>query len=406
MTKKLPYILIFLLVGCATYQGKVDSARKLMADNNAEGAAKALEPLAKEEDKDQLVYLFDYATALQVAGKYKESNVAFLAADRLSDLKNYHSVSRIAGSLVLNEEMVQYKGEDYERLMINVMAGLNFLMMGDHENALVEIRALNDKLEYYRIEEKREYEQNTMALYLSGMMWEDDRNYDSAYINYEKAYKRDPSIPILHEDLVRLARLADRPEAYDKWRKQFGVDFKPEWKNKSFGEVILIYQQGWGPRKYPRPEAPRFPKLFAQSSFTRTARLDIEGRPSVTSEPVYSVQDVAIKTLEDGYAALVAKRVAGMVTKGVVASQVGQKNQALGVLVDIALNISDRADLRQWSTLPETFQVARVFVPAGKYKVSAQGLSSTGTPTGESWPAHELDVRPNKKTIFVWRSYH
>jgi hypothetical protein len=394
------------MVGCATYQTKVDGARKALWLNNSGEAVKILQPLAEEDGKDQLVYLFDYATALQAAGQYKESNKAFLLAERLADLKNYHSVSKITESLILNEEMVQYKGDDFEKLMINVMAALNFLMLGDHENALVEIRALNDKLEYYRIEEKRQYEQNTMALYLSGLMWEDDRNYDSAYINYEKAYNRDPHISLLREDLVRLARLADRPDAYEKWSKLFGLQFKPEWKNKNLGEVVFIYQQGWGPRKYPRPESPRFPKLFAQPNVTKSARFEVVGGPTMVTQSIYSVQDVAIKTLDDGYAALVAKRLAGIAAKAVVSNQVAKKDQNLGALLNFALNAADRADLRQWSTLPETFQVARVYLPAGVHKISAQGLSSAGNPTDEKYGEREIEIRPNRKTFVFWRSFH
>jgi len=370
------------------------------------GAVKDLEPLAKKEGDDQLVYVFDYATALQAAGQYKESNSAFMLSDKLSDLKNYTSISREAGSILLSEEMVQYRGEDFERLMINMMEALNFLMLGDHENALVEVRALNDKLEYYRLEQKKQYEQNTMALYLSAMMWEDDRNYDNAYIMYEKAYNRDGSIPMLRYDLVRTAKLAQREDMYEKWSKQFNIKFDPNWSNRSYGEVILIYEQGWGPRKGPRPGAPRFPKLFPVYTQTRRARVEITGFNPVQTEVIYNVNDVAIKTLDDEYAALVAKRVGGVVAKAVIADQIAQKNQALGLLAWIGLNATDRADLRQWSTLPETFQVARALVPGGKYKVSVQGIGPGGGTTIDSRPPEEIEVRPGRKAFFVWRSFH
>jgi uncharacterized protein len=405
LKKKLSLLFILLVVGCASYQTNVDSARKKMAGHDSIGAAKALEPLAKKESDDQLVYVFDYATALQTAGQYKESNSAFMLADRLSDLKNYLSITRTAGSLVFNEGMVQYKGEDFERLMINMMEALNFLMLGDHENALVEVRALNDKLEYYRLEQKKQYEQNTMAIYLSALMWEDDHNYDNAYIMYEKAYNRDGRIPMLRYDLVRTAKLSSREDAYEKWSKEFGIKYNPEWSNHSYGELVLIFEQGWGPRKGPRRGAPRFPQLFPYYTSTRSARLDIEGFNPISTQVVYNVQDVAIKTLDDEYAALVAKRLAGVATKAVIADQVAQHNQLLGALVGLGLNASDQADLRQWSTLPETFQVARVLVPGGKYNVSVQGMGTVG-PSADFRPPEQMEVRPGKKTFFIWRSFH
>ena len=35
------------------------------------------------------------------------------------------------------------------------------------------------------------------------------------------------------------------------------------------------------------------------------------------------------------------------------------------------MNAADQADLRQWTSLPATFQVARLRLPAGKYTVTA-----------------------------------
>ena len=90
--------LCIFLSGCATYQSKVERARTLLESHDAEKAIGLLKPLAKEDGKDQLIYIFDYATALQIAGKYKESNQELMAADRMSDRKNYLSVSRFGGS--------------------------------------------------------------------------------------------------------------------------------------------------------------------------------------------------------------------------------------------------------------------------------------------------------------------
>src|SRR5690606_25557993 len=110
--------------------------------------------------------------------------------------------------LLFAEELVQYKGDDFEKLLINAMGALNYAMLGNRESAMVEIRKLQEKLEYFRIEEKKEYEQNTFALYLSAMMWEAEGNWDSAYIDYEKSYLRDSNIPNIGEDLLRSATRA------------------------------------------------------------------------------------------------------------------------------------------------------------------------------------------------------
>lgn len=394
------------LLGCATHQAHVSKAKSLIYNHEYQAAADVLKPFAEKPSDDQLVYLFEYATALQLAGDYTASNKYLLISDDLVGLKDYHSISRIGGSLLFNEGMVQYKGEDYERLMINVMAALNFLMLQDRENALVSVRRLNDKLEYFRIEEKKQYEQNAFALYLSGLLWEGDRDYDSAYINYEKAYKANPSIKTLESDLVRVSRLARRDDSFEKWSKKFNIRPHSDWTDKNKGELVLIFQQGWGPKKGPHPNAPRFPKLYAQSTMGKLAKLSLVGTNfSAITEPVYSVQDVAIKTLDDAYAGLIAKRAAGFVAKEVVAKQVSKDNELLGAALWVTMHLSDQADLRQWSTLPESFQVARVFLPAGNYKATVSALDSSGaSETGEKMPEVDVVIKPQKKTFIQWRS--
>lgn len=394
------------LMGCATYQTKVSGARNALAFDEPSKAVEMLEPLAKQGGNDQLVYMLDYATALQKAGRYQESAQVFGQAERIADVQDYHSLTKVTSSLLLSEEMVQYKGDDYEKVLINAVNAINYLEMNELDEALVEVRKLNQKLYKYKYEAKRDYEQNPFAFYLSAVIWEADRKWDDAYIAYKNAYDLIPDYAPLREDLIRSAIRAQRDDDLAQWKKKFPeVKIRPEWKDKSVGEIVFVLQQGWGPRKQPRPESPRFPMLVPSPSGTASAKLIIDpSGESVATNRVFSVQNVAIKTLDDDYGRLVASRVAGIATKAVVADQLRQRNQALGQLAFIAMNLADRADLRQWSTLPETFQIARMYVKAGKYKVKAQGLSYYGTETAEQMPEREVVVKPGQKAFVCWRS--
>lgn len=400
-------LLTLVLTACATYQTKVGQARDEMRSGRYEQAIKMLEPLATKEGDDQLVYLLDYAVALQLAGRFDESIKAFLRAADIAEVKDYHSLSRITGSLLLSEGMVQYKGEDYEKLLIHVYLALNFLMKDNLEGALVETRRLDEKLSKYRLEAKRDYEQNPFARYLSAMIWESDRRFDDAYIDYKTAYELRSDVSLLKTDLLRASLLARRSDDYAKWKKSFGGEKLDEWwKNKDYGEIVFIYQQGRAPVKRPHPDSPRFPKLYSVPSHTRLARFEVDGVARLNTEPVYSVQDVAIKTLNDAYGALIAKRMAGVATKAVVADQIRQKDEVLGAIAWITMNIADQADLRQWSTLPESFQIARVPLKAGIYKVRATGLDSALQPSGETMTERDVKVSPRRKTFVMWRSFN
>ncbi len=390
--------------GCASYQTKVEDARKALSQENPSKAASLLEPLAHKKSDDQLVYLLDYGTALQEAHRYKDSAEAYQAAAKIADIQDYHSISKITASLLLSEEMVQYKGDDYEKVLIHAMNAVNYLELGELDDALVETRDLNTMLYKFKYEAKKNYDQNPFAFYLSALIWEANHDYDDAYIAYKSAYEVAPNYAPLRQDLVRAASNAQRPEEEAKWRSQFPeVKIDPAWRDKTMGEIVLVYEQGWGPRKVARPESPRFPMLVPYSSNTQSANL-IAGDMQIQTSRIFSVSDVAIKVMNDDVARLVAMRLGGMVAKTVVADQIGQKNKALGAVAWLAMNLVDRADVRQWSTLPQTFQIARLPLKAGKYKVNVQGLGYGNGSSGENMPEREVIVRAGKKTFVSWRS--
>ncbi len=397
-------LLTFVLSSCATYQHKVENSRRLLRASPVK-AAQVLEKLALTEGKDQLVYLLDYATALQAAKEFKKSNKYFLLADRMAEVKDYHSITKQLSSVVVSEEMVQYKGDDYEKILINAMLAINFLSMNDLDGALVETRRLIEKLEHYRVDAKKKYQQNEFAMYLGALIWESDRKWDDAYISFEKTYKLNSDFEYIERDLIRAAVNARRYATAKKWEKKFGIKRKKSWFNKRNGEIVLIHQQGWGPRKRPNSKWRRIPTLRAVPSYTKASQLEVIGVGKENSQKVYNLERVAIKTLDDQFAPLIAKRVASAVAKEVLADQVRQKNKALGALVSIALRAVDRADLRQWSTLPASFQIAKLRVPPGRYKVRVRGLNASDEVNNEDSGELELVVKPGRKTFFTFRTY-
>ncbi len=390
------------LVGCASYQTQVEGFRSDIRNNKPQDAANKMKKLAYKDGDDQVVYLLEYATALQIAGDYEESTRAFLKAEELTDVKDYHSLSRVTGSLLTSATMIQYKGENYEKVLINAMLAINFLMQGKLDEARVEARKLNDKLYKFRFEGKKNYDQNPFAFYLAALIEEAQRDWDTAYIDFKRVYELNPGLDYIREDLIRAGISARRTEDLELWRKKFpGV--KPA-QLKDVGEVILIFQQGWGPQKRPHPSFARIPKLYPVRSTTDQARLEVAAGVQERTQTVMDVSSVAIKNLDDDYAKQIAMRAAGLATKVVVADQIRQKNELLGGLALIGMNLADRADLRQWVSLPSSFQVAKLRLPPGTYKVRAVGLTPSGGPSGEESEWWTVKVEARKKHFLNWRS--
>ena len=391
-----------LLSSCATYQNNVAPARKFLEEKNCEKALEQLEPLASKDSGDQLVYLMDYGTALQICGEYKKSIDVFLKAEKLSEQNDYHSASRITGATLLNEEMIQYKGDTFEKLFLNVSLALNFIQLGQYDSALIEVRKMNQKFAALNADNKKPYELNSFSKYLSGLIWELDKKYDDACIDYKDSYFLDTRYRQVGLDMLRACYRANRNDEFKTLSQKISAteDELKFIKNKKSPEIIYVFLQGWGPKKVPRDSI----SARLQPVYSRTQKIEVSvDQERFISTPIYSVTEAAVKTLESDHAALIARRVGARVTKEVVADQIRQKDSALGAAAWLIMVASERADLRQWSTLPETIHVLRVPVTAGEHDIKVVGLDSSGTAV-EMLSETKEKIQPREQFIRYLRS--
>jgi len=390
---------------CATYQSKVADSRSLLASGRFEEALAQLKTLAETESKDQLVYLLDYATALKIAGRHSEAQKEFIRADKLTEQLDYVSVSQVAAATLTSEDQLSYKGESYEKLLINAMNALSFVAEGKGEAALIEARRINEKVMKIRSNGREDYEPNPFAHYLAALLWESEKNYDSAYIEFERAYKADPSIPGLHADLIRMSKLARRNETYKKWKDQFpGEKENPEWYQKGYADLVVIVEQGWGPRKDFSNSDYRFPMLVPVYSETQSTRVEVTGRTQATTQAVYNVTQAAMETYQKDVAWMIARKIGSTIAKDLLAERIRQENQALGLVAWVVMRASDRADLRHWSTLPQSIQVARFRLTSGEYDLVLQGLNSGGGPTADRLDLRNVHLKSGQMRFISWRT--
>lgn len=405
------YLLVFLfLTSCATYQNKVAPARDLLASHQCEPALKILEEFTQKPDGDQLIHLLDYAAALQVCGDYKKSNQFFLKAEKLADEIDYVSVSRVAGATLLNEEMVQYKGDTFEKLFINVSLALNFMQLGQFDSALVEVRKINQKFLRYKADDKKEFELSSFAKYMSALIWEADRKYDDACIDYREAFFLDTAYRKVGVDMLRGCWKANRQDEFRSLVTKMNATNEEIKSAKDFDktELILVFLQGWGPRKQPRADAPSFPQLVSVNSNTHFLKAEVIGTnekvlESFQSEPIYSIEKAAMATLNADYNSLVARRVGSRIAKEVVAAQIRQQDKALGQLAWLVMVASERADLRQWSIYPKTVHTMRIPLKPGQHKIRLTGLNIYLNDS-EELPDLNVNIRAGEKKFELIRS--
>ncbi|MBI3555939.1 MAG: hypothetical protein HY074_06735 [Deltaproteobacteria bacterium] len=372
-----------LFAGCGNYTATTRAARNEFYAGKYTEAAKALEKGAHEDSLDQLLYLFDRATALHQAGDYDESNKDFAAADKMSEIKDYTSLSREAATLVTNDKIIQYKGEDFEKVLVSQYLALNYLMMHKYEDALVECRRVNQKLHMMISQGKRKYKLNPMASYVSALMWEDQHEWNDAYVDYQAVYALIPEMSYLGDDLYRLAWINNITEDMDKWARQYnlsGDDKKRIRDTAKLPEIVVIVENGHSPEKQPNPAWTALPKYYPRNNPVAFAEVSVNGQVRGRSQMLFNVEKTAIENMDEKFAGLLAKRIGGVVAKEVIADQVGKRTDPLiGKLLSFGMHAIDQADLRSWLTLPKDFQVFRVRVPlAPSYTVQIRPKNGAG----------------------------
>jgi len=395
---------ILVLSSCAgDYVARTSAARRAYQSYDYNGALSEIEYEVKGPEVDRLLALLDEGMILHAAGRYHESIGVLAEAGRLSQQLDVVSISEEAKTLISNERERAYRGEDFEKLMISVLQALNYAELGRDEDALVEVRRVNERLRKMIVDEKKPYEQLAIARYLGGVLWEDQGELDSAFIDYQAAQKLQPNLGPLAEPLIRLARETGRDEAYRELKQEY-PDVLDTPLGKDQGQLVVVVEAGLSPIKISAQQ--RYPGLIQLLDVpkyqdrwpTRHAavRVDHEEQEATT---VTSLGAVAKLHLDDRIGRMVAKAIASTALKAGVAAGVGEatKSKELGLLTFLLLNVNNQADRRSWLSLPAEFQLARFRLPAGRYQVSVE---LDGAPVQQ-----ELDVGRRRVAVAVFRRF-
>ena len=272
-------VLLFGATGCATYSAKVADLRPELVAGDFEAALQTVED--KTGSKDQLLYFLERGIILHYADRWTESNTSFAAAERLSDDLYTKSISEGAFSLISNDNAISYRARPFELAMVPYFKGLNYIYLGDREEAQVEARRASLQMSKYvdatlggiREEDRGDLERirnNAFLLYTSGMLYDWDGELNDAYIAYRNAavaYQQNMGLlgmsppPSLATDLTRVARrlsfaneleelqkacpdvFAAAPEAADDPRTR--EDYAAAVWQPGQGTVVLFLESGF-----------------------------------------------------------------------------------------------------------------------------------------------------------------
>ncbi len=233
-----------------------------LAAGDVKGADRILEKAESEYDSNsRVLYAMDRGMTLHLAGEYERSN-AFLeeAEEAIEDLYTRRIHTEVTAFLV-NDTKLPFEGEPFEQVWINVTKALNFALLGQLDEALVEARRIDHRLNVLadRVIDKTKYREDPFARYVSGLLYEINGEFNDAFIAYRKAYEGytqtrswsgTPVPPMLQTDLLRVTDALGLTQEHDTYRKEFGdLSWKPWSELQGLAQVIVISYNGRAPQK-------------------------------------------------------------------------------------------------------------------------------------------------------------
>lgn len=406
------FVVALLLQGCAMsveFYKEVDSNVSI---DRFDVAAKVVESNRKTYGEGSSV-LYNLETGLlrHYAGEHDVSNARFLESEREMDELYTQSVSTGVGSFVLNDNLLPYEGEDFEKVYVNLFLALNYARMGKIEDAIVEARKVDLKLNEYsrKYDGKNSYKQDAFVRYVMGVLYEANGETNDAFISYKQAYEGYKDYDTLYAtscpsylkfDLIRTAGGLGFNDDLNEYETAFGMKYAPPPKDE--GTLLVLIYSGKGPVKEEvklkvsimdkdgtiHTFVAAVPKFRSRQGWVRSYRIDLRGdgvSEEKSSELGENVDAIAAKNLNERIAMVYLKTAGRALLKFLAAEKAKKEmkkndsalaNFLTSVAVDAAYDASEKADIRAWRTLPHDIQLARLQLPEGSYTFSVSDESS------------------------------
>jgi hypothetical protein len=434
---------ILIFSSCAPTLEQYPRINQHLLAEDYNSAHKAVEQSkGRYAERNAVLYYLDEGTILHFAGRYKESNQSFFKAESIMDELYTKSISKEAASFVISDNTVPYRGEDFEMAMVNLFLAMNYAGLGNWEDAVVEARKVDAKLNLinskYEEGQKNVYKEDGFIRFLMGIFYEGEGEINDAFISYRKSeeiYREDYTAnygvappPILIENLLTSADGMGFYEETAQIKKQYpDAAFIPAETKQTMAEVFIVHYNGLGPEKMEEyflitmPDGyvmkiayPKFVKRGYGISHAEAFLTNMKTSRSYSFSTVLmeDIASIAAVNLENRINRVKAKAIARATTKYLASAAagkaVGERRGALaGMLTKMAANIAavatEQADVRHWRLLPAEIRIGRVIVPAGDYSGSIRFVGAGGAEIYSKQIA-PFSVREREKRFFAYRT--
>ena len=445
MIKTLPFLLtIFFFIGCASY--KFQEIGGALETGKPEDAYTYLQKHAPK--KPDIPYQFELGLVAHYANHFAESNQAFDIAGDIAEDRYTKSLTIEASSLVTTDKLRPYSGTQYERLLSHYYRALNYVYLNQLDGALIECRRATALINYFKGEDEQyDFFGAAFLAHFSGILFEAAGEWNDALISYKQAaayYKNAAEKTGVNTPkdigyaLLRLTRRLGFADEFERYRNEYG---EPPEHRENYGELILFYESGYVPPK--TETALMFPILktdkvddaekFVPTLITREGavyeevkleyllriamptidshrprfsgiRVAVDGNQETRGVLVEDVENIAIETFNKERPIILFRTLLRGVGKYLLFRQANKKNEALGILANLAGVVTEQADTRSWQTLPNQIFIVRMPLPEGTHTLNLSFLGANGQVRG-SQSVSDIRINPNQITFWNHRTY-
>jgi len=413
-------------LGCAGHAASTEGARSALDAGRPKEALELIneqldvdnekEPIVDLED-EAVLYVLDRSTILQMLDKYDLSSRDLQIADKQIEVLDF-STSALddIGKYMFSDDTGSYRAPAYEKLMINTLNMVNYLVQGDLNGARIEARRFTVMQKFVSENEGQGKALSGPGSYLAGFVFEKSNNPNEAIRYYDEALQC-LDYRSLEEPIRRLAAsttyrgpkiksiLGESNPAATTTQPQTPVE-----DNKA--DLLVVISYGRVPAKIakripiglaltlvsgyisPRDHARaaylagqglvtwvNYPELGKATGEYGRPILAIDGKTTVIDES-FDIDTEARKAWDEGKTAIIVSAITRMITRVAVGEGTRQAvGGTLGALLSLgtqaALTAVDTPDTRSWSTLPARIVVSRMRIAPGKHQVeiSVRGVT-------------------------------
>ena len=424
---------VLCVSSCVSYYVKYEKFNSNFEQGRFEVADAVLASNTKESSKkSRLLYFLNRGVVNSYIGNYDASNEFFEQAYNVSEQQSVNPLDE-GLSFLLNPKVVEYRGETFEVLLINYYKALNYLKLGKYDEALVECKRMDIRLNKLsdKFTSDAKYKKDAFVHLLMGVIYDINGDYNNAFIAYRNAldiYENDylakfatPAPEQLKKDILRTAYLIGFMDDVRLYEEKFKMKYKST-STKEQGEMLVLWHNGLGPVKQEwsinfaivetgngylnfvnldlgiiipvyvgndskqhnqikdlqiiRMALPRYvERPLTYSSATITTSEGIE----YPIELAENVNEIAFKSLNDRFLKDLGKALLRLALKKVAELELRQQSSEAGLALGLFNAISEQADTRNWQSLPHDIRYARIHLPEGKQdaKIHMQGAQGS-----------------------------